>query len=987
MHKKNKIMLLLMVWAIIYLLGGSTKETAFATEGMKVGQYVQLGEYKGEPILWKVIKIDENGCPWLWSEYILCHKMISGYKDGIDSADLYKDEFNWKGTNLCQWLNSDKTVINWDAEYIPSAQNTYAEEDGVYAYEKEPGFLSNFTTQEKDMLVATERKIMVYSDNINAEGGTGDYNFEKLYDDNYFPHDAVLNFDTARYITTRSQVFLLNVKELAEIIQANNLPLIKTVHDQSEIFPDTSYWIETPGPGCAMKINSFGKISTVYGFINMREVAGVCPTIVLDRNKINITGGEGTKNSPYLFNSDQRKTTNTQVSLVSKHNKLLKYNDFTRLPISKVSGPECIAYDGKGLYVALGTELCKTSKDGIKWIPHKIDLASESGTEFELHTLIYGNNRFVAVGKGMYFIYTSTDGINWAPVKFGKEKAVAYEKRTQISNIVWTGKEFVGVGSTSQHSHVIWKSEDGLKWSTDSITGIAKDVTIQSMKYCNETFYCVGGVGDEKGIILKSSDGVNWNKVKSFSDHTLYDFVYENGTFLTIGNYGFTASSNNLKDWSTNTVPDHLGNMSRRTQLIYYQNHYYAFGYIGIARNDNNPLFIYSSSDGKKWSELDEPEMITGEGKNEYISYLKAVTQIGDMLYATTGNFDIVNSQDAKTWDLRSRAEGGSGFSIQYLSYANGMYFASSGFSFFDKSNIPIGNKKPLTSFYISKDGINWDNYSGALPGKVYNISWNGSCYIGYGMIRIDEFRGYDQVLFTSKNGYEWDTVKFKFDDHPIELEDFFTYNIDKFAYVNGRFIMAVSKQDKDAFTGYLYTSKDGLTWSRIFQKANYVFEDIAYGNGIYAFLGDKYIDQGAIDSALFTTKDLNKFTIKGLKKAYFYLDGLYFDGKVFNFIYGKHTESNSEYQYYLAVSKDCKTWTTKRMTRGIDIYGTELIHEGGYYFYENAYPLGVEFNMSKDGANWYNIDQLCDSMVYSILWDGEKLIIGGYNSIYVYKP
>ena len=49
-----------------------------AAEHLKAGDYVQFGRYLNEPIIWRVIHVDETG-PLLFAENILTFKQLTFY--------------------------------------------------------------------------------------------------------------------------------------------------------------------------------------------------------------------------------------------------------------------------------------------------------------------------------------------------------------------------------------------------------------------------------------------------------------------------------------------------------------------------------------------------------------------------------------------------------------------------------------------------------------------------------------------------------------------------------------------------------------------------------------------------------------------------------------------------------------------------------------------------------------------------------------------
>lgn len=148
-----------------------------------------------------------------------------------------------------------------------------------------------------------------------------------------------------------------------------------------------------------------------------------------------------------------------------------------------------------GIYVALGDQgKIVTSSDGVTWADQK-----RFTTINQLQSVAYGQGRFVASGMG-WEVYTSLDGIAWKTLKLddsgfagiafgnglfvGGGDQVAYS--ADGSTWIWVGSgprsvaavafqdgQFVAVGRAGR----IWTSADGVRWTEDSRTPAANDLT------------------------------------------------------------------------------------------------------------------------------------------------------------------------------------------------------------------------------------------------------------------------------------------------------------------------------------------------------------------------------------------------------------------------------------------------------------------------------------------------------------------------------
>lgn len=122
---------------------------------ISVGDYLEFGKYINVPILWKCIKEDKDGV-LLAAEYIICLK-------AYDAAESNKAESgnnniskwgcaDWTSSNLRDWLNSSARKVNFSS--VPPSEESVLE--GFNAYSDEPGFLYNFTKEERSIMVPVQ---------------------------------------------------------------------------------------------------------------------------------------------------------------------------------------------------------------------------------------------------------------------------------------------------------------------------------------------------------------------------------------------------------------------------------------------------------------------------------------------------------------------------------------------------------------------------------------------------------------------------------------------------------------------------------------------------------------------------------------------------------------------------------------------------------------------------------------------------------------
>jgi hypothetical protein len=146
---------IILFFALSYSVGFSEASTGSA---LKVGDFVELGQYENEPVVWQVVSIDADGNPLLFSRRILTIKAFdacgSQYEeDGYYSFEKHYGSNRWETSTLRKWLNSDDKLVNWSFN-APDAENVF---NGEKPYNTEAGFLhsSNFNAREKAMIKET----------------------------------------------------------------------------------------------------------------------------------------------------------------------------------------------------------------------------------------------------------------------------------------------------------------------------------------------------------------------------------------------------------------------------------------------------------------------------------------------------------------------------------------------------------------------------------------------------------------------------------------------------------------------------------------------------------------------------------------------------------------------------------------------------------------------------------------------------------------
>ncbi len=286
-------------------------ESEFST--MKIGDYVQFGRYLGEPILWRVINIESDGSPMLYSEKILCLKPFDAAESGREfemgdnsyTTDANRQMYgsnNWENSNLREWLNSKDNRVKYTTQ--PPTKEAVA--IGNVYYANEPGFLYNFTPEEIDFIkYKTHKSILADIDKAESDGGV------ELYENHgYIDYES--NYDKAYYKNVNDKIYLLDDKEIMDYIHSRGWEYRKKPTEQAaenavditgirieQFNPNNywEYWTRTPD----VNTSSFVAGVVDNNYLMAKEAvfnSGVVPTLNLKTSNIN--SGYGTINYPFI---------------------------------------------------------------------------------------------------------------------------------------------------------------------------------------------------------------------------------------------------------------------------------------------------------------------------------------------------------------------------------------------------------------------------------------------------------------------------------------------------------------------------------------------------------------------------------------------------------------------------------------------------------------------------------------------------------------
>ncbi|MHB1454838.1 MAG: DUF6273 domain-containing protein [Saccharofermentanales bacterium] len=291
-----------------------------------IGDYVKMGRYYGEPILWRCVDLDGNG-PMLLADRILTLKPFDAkgnhkYLDGTAQADdayAFRTSLGsnlWETSSMRSWLNSSAAAgsVTWLAGCPPTAANVYL---GMNDYASEQGFLAdgNFTASERAAIRSVPQKSVlsgVDAAKLNVDGTT-----KHLVNSGIA--SAVQNFDIAYYQNVTDRMFLLDVRQISRVY-LNSAALgtgyyigkpTRAAVEHSEIrnvsLSAETCWsslLRTPNANSSSSVRMILSDGTVNsGSAASNGSFGVRPAFYLDLSTAFVKSGYGTAEFPYAVDT------------------------------------------------------------------------------------------------------------------------------------------------------------------------------------------------------------------------------------------------------------------------------------------------------------------------------------------------------------------------------------------------------------------------------------------------------------------------------------------------------------------------------------------------------------------------------------------------------------------------------------------------------------------------------------------------------------
>lgn len=316
---KNRFTALLICLSILLTLI-SSYSSVFASGTISVGDYVQMGEYNGAPMLWRCISVDGSDALMI-ADTILCFKSFDAAGDdsmgshgrGTNNGSyrkLYGSNY-WADSNIRSWLNSDNTAGN--VEFMCGNEPNKDSISRKYnEYENESGFLTNFSFDEKAIIKTVSQKAILDKNEYADMSSYGTEAFEY----NIYRENSMTNYDSAYSEQVSDKIFLPDIKQFETLCNNLGEDYAKGVISENA-FSNASnlvengfsananwgWWLRTP----VTEDSCFG-VYVRYVRPDAKEVGldyamqthlGIRPAFYIDGSITTIKAGTGTADDPY----------------------------------------------------------------------------------------------------------------------------------------------------------------------------------------------------------------------------------------------------------------------------------------------------------------------------------------------------------------------------------------------------------------------------------------------------------------------------------------------------------------------------------------------------------------------------------------------------------------------------------------------------------------------------------------------------------------
>lgn len=415
----KKITSVILSFAVLFLgLGANiiSPMKASATANINIGDYVVMGKYYDEPILWRCVDIDENG-PLMLSDKIISIKSYDAGGDNTANGSShgraydngqyrkYNGSHYWADSNMRSWLNSTASAGNiaWLCGNPPTNDKVW---NGYNDYATEKGFLAdgNFTANERYAIKTVTQKSLLngyeYSSTPNSNVHRRDDNISSV----------VQNYDTAYSEQVTDKMFLLDVKQVNRLYENSatlgtsyyiGQPTQKAV-DNSE-YKSTNiatgknwyYWLRSPhaegGDGVSVRfVLSGGSVSDCYGCDN---ILGVRPAFYINLSSAIFTSGNGSETEPYVIAVEGVFIDCSEAKIIGKANETITAN----IPVyidnyskQNLSGKLVVSIFSSNKLIKISQRDLTVNKDNQTIIEENFEIDKTNGSDYKVKVFWWG---------------------------------------------------------------------------------------------------------------------------------------------------------------------------------------------------------------------------------------------------------------------------------------------------------------------------------------------------------------------------------------------------------------------------------------------------------------------------------------------------------------------------------------------------------------------------------------------------------------------
>lgn len=276
--------------------GVKTEKETKATTQVELGNYISLGKYNGNEVIWRCVSIDEKGALMLADNIIdtlpYDAKTNDNNRSKSHSRNNNRDNHGsnyWKDSNMRSWLNSTAVAgeVTWLCGNPPRAG--YVNEN---AYDQKAGFLNDFSKAEIALMKNVTQRSLVSHPEYNHGFHDGDGHSDLEFNENI--ENVSSNFNSAYGENSTEKVFLLDVQQVNKVWE--NFDNYYIGRKEGFAWP---YWLRTPLSSCNHLMRYVGSNGLV-GKDYPTNAIGVRPAFYLDSDYYVTTSGNGSASNPYV---------------------------------------------------------------------------------------------------------------------------------------------------------------------------------------------------------------------------------------------------------------------------------------------------------------------------------------------------------------------------------------------------------------------------------------------------------------------------------------------------------------------------------------------------------------------------------------------------------------------------------------------------------------------------------------------------------------